>query len=127
MMKKEIAACAILLFLLFMVFLNLHTLGRLTENIEQRVSEVQALSAAGKWAPAAEKCAELTKAWQGLNRYTHVFIRHSDIEKLDDALSNYHSALLAQDLPLANNYSQLLIERLRAVYAMEKIRLGSIL
>ena len=63
--------------------------------------------------------------WEGAEGYTHIFIRHSEIDATADAFCAALGSVAARDASAAGDY-EALIYRLRGLYGMERLTPGSI-
>ena len=61
-----------------------------------------------------------------LDGYTHIFIRHSEINSTTEAFFQFRSDIGSGDADAAEGSYGLLSETLRSIMTMEQISLGSI-
>ena len=64
--------------------------------------------------------------WLNLDGYTHIFIRHSEINSTTDAFYGFRSDVGSGDADAANGSYGLLKETLLSLMTMEQISLGSV-
>lgn len=127
-MKKEIVAAVLLLLLFAGVLVNI----RVNENIvSSLIDEVDASYESlknGDTEKAAEQLDAAIEHWLTLDGYTHIFIRHSEINATTDAFYGYRADVGDGDGDAdtaAGSYG-LLKETLLSLMTMEQISLGSI-
>ena len=125
-MKKEIVAAVLLAVLFAGVIINI----RVSENIVLSLSEeVDAAYLSLKRGNDAEASQQLDKAivhWLTLDGYTHIFIRHSEINSTTEAFFQFKSDVSSGDADAAEGSYGLLKETLNSLMAMEQVSLGSI-
>ena len=125
-MKKEIAAAVLLAVLFAGVIVNI----RISENMVLSLSdEVDAAYLSLKSGNSQEASRQLDKAidnWLTLDGYTHIFIRHSEINSTTEAFFQMKSDVSSGDADAAEGSYALLKETLNSLMTMEQISLGSI-
>lgn len=125
-MKKELfAGLTIVLFILLslchIVYLN-HFIGELNQHIE---SSAQAYTA-GNYALAGHQLNLALTQWQAADAYTHVMIRHSEIDTTNDAFREAIAAVQSEDSPAAQAALSILQYHLNEIQAMERLTLHSL-
>ena len=109
-MKKELFALALLLLILAGNLWNQHRLETLTSGLDALVEAAQ----------------EAETRWTDADPYTHIFIRHTDIDALSAAFCDYRGALAGRDEgDILASYLRL-TAGLRSLQGMEKLSVGSI-
>ncbi len=125
-MKKEIVAAVLLLLLFAGVLVNI----RVNENIvSSLIDEVDASYESlknGDTEKADEQLDAAIEHWLTLDGYTHIFIRHSEINATTDAFYGYRADVGDGDADTAAGSYGLLKETLLSLMTMEQISLGSI-
>ena len=105
-MKRELAAGLLLLALIGGAIYNIFYVGELVRDI------------------SAEKALQ---KWLGAERYTHIFVRHSEIDATADAFYDLMQSLSGGEYDgIEQAYSKLLYH-LSSIATMEQISLGSIM
>lgn len=112
-MKKEAAAVVLLLLLIAGSCLNLKTLDALIYGIEDRLYLSQSEADAGNTDRAERELENAWKLWLDADGYTHIFIRHAEIDAISDAFCE-----LLQTLP--DGDAQPAYEKL--LYHLESVR-----
>ena len=126
-MKKEWLAVALLLSVTLGAVLNLHYLKSFTEELDDRVEEAVSQAEAGNWAAAEALTLDAVRDWTSMDKYTHVFIRHGEIDAVTDGFCSLLGTLRSQD-PGSLFAAQLALRnRLAELYEMERLTPGSIL
>lgn len=64
--------------------------------------------------------------WLGADGYTHIFIRHSEIDSTTDAFFELMSDVRSGDAQSASGAYEKLAAHLDSLYTMERVTLGSI-
>lgn len=87
-MKREIAAGLVLLLLAIGSWFNLNYLREFTGGLEEQLALSRAYCYAGRFDLAEEVLSKAADEWLGADSYTHIFIRHSEIDSTTDAFSS---------------------------------------
>ena len=111
-MKKTIAA-AILLALLF---------GAAAWNI----AHIDALTGS-LTALAEDALHEAIELWYGAENYTHIMIRHSEVDSATDAFYAALETILTRDADAAESAIECLKAHLRSIASMEHVSIKSVL
>lgn len=125
-MKKEIFSVCLLLIMLTAAFMNIHYLNKLTDEISQLVSESKDAAASGEWEKAVSTAEYAEKLWDEKTGYTHVVLRHSEIDTVSDVLYDFISHIYEQDNDASHIAADKVIYHLDSIYRMEQVRFGSI-
>ncbi len=125
-MKKELVALALLLLILAGNVWNQNRLETLASGLDALVAEAYDSARSGRWQRAAEAAQEAEKRWTDADPYTHIFIRHTDIDALTAAFCDYRGALAGRDEGDILAAYLRLTAGLRSLLAMEKLSAGSI-
>ena len=96
-MKKELFALALLLLILVGNVWNQHRLETLTSSLDTLVEEAYASARNGLWQQAAHAAQEAEAQWTDADLYTHIFIRHTDIDALTAAFCDCRGAIAGRD------------------------------
>ncbi len=125
-MKKELFAALILICLIVLSIWNLWYVEKMTTELSETISASYTLALEGKW-EMAEKLAETgTAQWNNSDNYTHIFIRHTDIDTTTDAFGDYLSCIYSRDTGMLSGAYQKLLAHIMTIYEMEQINLKSI-
>lgn len=125
-MKKEIIASALLLLLFAGVLVNIRVNESIISSLIDEVDASYESLKSGDEAKAAELLDAAIGHWLGLDSYTHIFIRHSEINSTADAFYGFRSDVYSGDVDAAEGSYGLLKETLLSLMTMERISLGSI-
>ncbi len=96
-MKKEFVALALLLLIIIGNIWNQRRLNGLISDLDDLTEEAYAASQAQNWSEAEAAARSAENRWSAENRYTHVFIRHTDIDALTEAFCDYRGAIAGHD------------------------------
>ena len=105
---------------------NIRTLDALIEGVETHVCRSSAALACGDSKLAASELETAMERWRGAEGYTHIFIRHSEIDAVWDAFFELNAALRGAQEADESLYLDLLYH-LDSLARMEELLLGSIL
>ncbi len=125
-MKKEAVALALLLLILAGNLWNQRRLDALTTGLLHLASDAYDAAQRQDWAGAARAAEEAEKRWLEAERYTHIFLRHTDVDALTEALCELRAGAAGQEKRgLLAPYLRFkaLLTGLRD---MEKLRFGSV-
>ena len=125
-MKKEIVAAVLLLLILAGVSLNIRVNERIVSSLINEVDKSYESLKSGDSTSAAEQLDTAIEHWLDLDGYTHIFIRHSEINSTTDAFYGFRSDVGSGDADAANGSYGLLKETLLSLMTMEQISLGSV-
>ena len=125
-MKRELAAGTLLALLIAGAWWNIRAVDRLTGEIMAGLDTAQAAEARGQPEEAREALDKALKRWLEADRYTHIFIRHAEIDSTADAFYELQSQLLSGEGDSSAAYDKLRYH-LESIRQMEHPSLGSIL
>ena len=124
-MKKMYAGILILALMLCAAVYNVHYLDAKMELLLQYVDTAQELAERGENDSAADILSEAISYWDGMDSYTHVFIRHSEIDSAFDAFYDCLGSLQSGDEGCGAALDKLRAHLL-GIATMEHFGLGSI-
>lgn len=126
-MKRELAAGLLLLALICGAIYNIIYVGELVRDISAELYASQEALAAGSGERAEEYAEKALQKWLGAEQYTHIFVRHSEIDSTADAFYDLLQSLSGGEYDgIEQAYSKLLYH-LSSIATMEQISLGSIM
>ena len=125
-MKKEIIAITVLVVLFAAVFLNtfyidslMYALADTAENAAESVQQ-------GNFDYAETLLRQAINKWNISDGYTHIFIRHSEIDSTSDAFYEMLGFILSEDSGGTAASHEKLRAHLLSIAGMEHITIGSI-
>lgn len=125
-MKKEIVAAVLLLLILAGVSLNIRVNERIVSSLINEVDMSYENLKNGNEDKAMQQLDTAIEHWLNLDGYTHIFIRHSEINSTTDAFYGFRSDVGSGDADAAEGSYGLLKETLLSLMTMEQISLGSV-
>ena len=125
-MKRELAAGALLLLLMAGAWWNIRAVDTLTGDILAGLDISQAAEEQGDHLTAQAALAKALNRWLEADSYTHIFIRHAEIDATADAFYELQSQLLSGEGDSSAAYNKLRYH-LDSIQRMEHPSLGSIL
>ena len=118
-MKKEIFSISLLAVMLITAFINIWCINKLTDEMTVLITESADAAKAENWT-RAEECAELAeKTWYEKDGYTHIVLRHSEIDTVSDALYEFLSYIYERDALGTASGAKKVIYHLDSIYKME--------
>lgn len=125
-MKKELIAAVLLAVIFAGVMLNIRASERIVSSLMSEVDAAYAQLKGGDNESAVKTIDRAIERWLTLDGYTHIFIRHSEINSTTEAFFQFKSDIGSGDADAADGSYGLLSETLRSIMTMEQISLGSI-
>lgn len=125
-MKKTIAGSALLALLFIAALLNAHYQRTVLSALIERVDAADAQMSSGDLAAALDTLSGALDDWDGWEEYTHIFIRHTDVEDVSAAFYELLSDLCEEDTGSARGSFLSLRHSLETIIKMEQPRPGSI-
>ena len=125
-MKRELAAGALLLLLMAGAWWNIRAVDALTGDILAGLDTSQAAEEKGDYLAAQAALAKALNRWLEADSYTHIFIRHGEIDSTADAFYELQAQLLAGEGNSSAAFDKLRYQ-LDSIQRMEHPSLGSIL
>ncbi len=125
-MKKEIISALLLLLIFSGVLVNIRINERIVSSLINEVDMSYKNLKNGNKDKAMQQLDTAIEHWLNLDGYTHIFIRHSEINSTTDAFYGFRSDVGSGDADAANGSYGLLKETLLSLMTMEQISLGSV-
>ncbi len=125
-MKKESIAAVLLLLIFAGVLVNIRVNERIVSSLIDEVDLSYESLKNGNGGEAARQLDSAIEHWLSLDGYTHIFIRHSEINSTTDAFYGFRADVGSGDLGAAEGSYALLKETLLSLMTMERISLGSV-
>ncbi len=125
-MKKEIISALLLLLIFSAVLVNIRINERIVSSLINEVDMSYKNLKNGNKDKAMQQLDTAIEHWLNLDGYTHIFIRHSEINSTTDAFYGFRSDVGSGDADAANGSYGLLKETLLSLMTMEQISLGSV-
>jgi TRAP-type C4-dicarboxylate transport system substrate-binding protein len=124
-MKKEIITAAFLVLLLTAAIVNIHFITRLTDSVTALIDEAASYAEKNDWEAAQKKGREASELWKKSDPYTHLVLRHSEIEATTDAIFDFMKDVYTQEAGAVKGSAEAAKSRLDSISSIEKIRFGS--
>lgn len=125
-MKREFVAGALLLLLMALSFFNVHYLERKTEALSALILEAEALYEEGDRQEAANLVQQSLDNWLDWKFYSHIMMRHSEIDFISDAYYELLESLEGDEAVTQASFHSV-IEKLADIVVKERIDPGAIL
>jgi hypothetical protein len=125
-MKKELCAAITLILLIMVAFGNLVHLNTLTEQITAHIDYSLLYCSLDDYAAAHTETQKALELLENSERYTHVFVRHTDVDSLSETFYDILSAIQNREKYEAEYLLEKLRYRTNNILKMEMISLGSI-
>lgn len=125
-MKKELIASALLLVLIAGALFNVYWLDRFVGGISDSLESSRECMEACDFERAKDHLLAAIDAWTGADSYTHIFIRHSEINSTTDAFYEALSDVVSEDVKSAEGSFGKLDAQLNSIVSIERPKMGSI-
>lgn len=125
-MKKEIIIACFLVLLLSLAVVNIHFMNKLTGNVTALIEEAQGYARAEDWTRAEKKAEEAAFLWTNSDTYTHLVLRHPEVEAATDAIYGFLQEIYAKEPGAAEGAAKAASARLNSISSIEQIKFGSI-
>ena len=126
MKKRESAAAFVLAVMVLLSVWNLKKIDSLTDSILVLLSKSQTSAENFDERAAMRSLSEALELWLQSDRYTHIFIRHSEIDSTSDAFYELKESLMGDDPISTRAVYEKLRYHLESIDGMEHPSLGSI-
>ena len=120
-MKKAAVAGALLLGMLAFSLWNIRYIDRLTDELTAGVELSRTRCREGNLSEAREVLGETRALWSDARGYTHIFIRHAEVDAAADAFCELLSALEGENGEGAEGAYERLLYHLRCIDEMEHV------
>ena len=125
-MRKELAAAIILALLLTGVMVNIRVASNIILGLKEDVTAAYQSAEKGDFDRAKPQLDAAIEHWMSLDGYTHIFIRHCEINSTTQAYFQLKSDIYAEDMGAVEGSYGLLMATLDSLMTMEQLSLGSI-
>ena len=125
-MRKELAAAIILALLLTGVMVNIRVASNIILGLKEDVTAAYQSAEKGDFDRAKPQLDAAIEQWMSFDGYTHIFIRHCEINSTTQAYFQLKSDIYAEDMGAAEGSYGLLMATLDSLMTMEQLSLGSI-
>lgn len=127
MTKRDYIAIGVLAVLLALSVYNLASIDALTGDIGIALSKSQSAAEKLDFKSAREYLNAGLELWLDADEYTHIFLRHPELDSTSDAFYELEEVLLQEDLTACAAAYGKLRYHLNSIDSMEHLSLGSIL
>lgn len=125
-MKKEIISFLLLVLLFLGSLYNIHVMDNMVQTLESGVQASYNAAKENDYEKASKLIDKTVTDWLSRDGYTHIFIRHTEIDSATDAFFEYISDISAEDIDNAEGSFGMLMAHLDSLKTMEHISFGSI-
>jgi len=124
--KREFAAVFVLAVIILLSIWNLNKIDSLTDRIIVLLSKSQTYADNLNTKEALKSLNDGLEIWLDADRYTHIFIRHSEIDSTTDAFFELKESLMGEDPISTRAAYEKLRYHIESIDEMEHPSLGSI-
>lgn len=124
-MKREITALVLLILLFAGSLINIACTDKIVYSLEDEAGRAFLSAQNGDFDSAKSQLSAAAEHWLALDGYTHIFIRHTEIDSLTDAFFDFEAALNDDGGAYVGAYHKLMAH-LESIRTMEHLKFGSI-
>lgn len=125
-MKKELFAYLTLLGLLIGSAISILYLNKIVETMTTHVHAAEEACIQGNYALAEDELSSALQLWINIDEYSHIFIRHAEIDTATDAYYSALSAIQQKEISALADL-QMVQYHISSILSMEKPSFKSIL
>jgi len=125
-MKKEIITAVVFIVVFALTLVNTHALEKLSTELLDLIEQSRSYAEEGDWENAIKKALEAEQRWNKADPYTHIVVRHSEIDSTTYAFYELLKALYSEELGNARGAYMSIIAHLDSIHRMDKVTIGSI-
>lgn len=125
-MKREFFAVALLLGLLALSIYNIRYIDNKSQTLENYIEEAETHYLNGDRKSAAEDIETSLDIWLGWDSYSHVMLRHSEVDVITEAYYELLKELEGEDKVTQSSFGKLK-EDIDSIITKERINVRSIL
>ena len=125
-MRREKAALLLLLTLLALSGWNISKANKLSTEIGEKLSTAEKAAKAQDFRAAELAMEGAITIWLNAESYTHIFIRHSEIDSCSDCFYDAMDAVMNQDQKEISVSMRKLRYHLESIASMERLSFGNI-
>lgn len=126
-MSREKGAAALLIALIILSGWNIIKAGRLCRDIEERLDVCAQATEHARLEEAELAAEEALGIWLDAESYSHIFIRHPEIDSCSDVFYELLDSIASQETQSIGRNIQKLRYHIRSIASMERLSPGSIL
>lgn len=126
MKSKEIAAAVLLSVMILAAAVNVACINRLCGEISELVSKAADAARINDWDSAERFSDSAMTLWERKDSYTHVVLRHSEIDTLSDALFDYYAAICEKNGGQSTAAAKKVQYHIESISGMEMPSFGSV-
>ena len=106
--------------------INIRSIEKLTNEISDIVSQSAEAAKKEDWLNAEVNIRRAETMWNEKDGYTHIVLRHTEIDTVSDALYDLIKAIYENSSETAAAEAEKVLYHLDSISRMEQLRLGSI-
>ena len=125
-MKKAVAAGVLMLLMFAASLWNIRYLDNFTDTLAQEIRLSRDYCRAAEYDAADSSLRRAMALWEGAEGYTHIFIRHAEIDAVTDAFYDILSLINAENKEEADGVYGRLLSHVQSIDEMEHISIGSV-
>ena len=125
-MNREICAYLLLLALFLGSLYNIHVMDEKIGSLRADVGKAYESAQNSDFENAERQLRSAADRWLGMDEYTHIFIRHTEIDSATDAFFDMLSDIASKDAESAEGSYRKLDAHLKSLITIEHLSFGSI-
>lgn len=125
-MNREIAAYLLLIALFLGSLYNIHVMDDKIGSLRTDAKSAYESAQSGDFEAADKQLHSAAEKWLDMDEYTHIFIRHTEIDSATDAFFDMLSDIASKDAESAEGSYRKLDAHLKSLITIEHLSFGSI-
>ncbi len=125
-MNREICAYLLLLALFLGSLYNIHVMDDKIGSLRTEAEKAYESAQSGDFDKAEAELRSAADRWLNMDEYTHIFIRHTEIDSATDAFFDMLSDIASKDAESAEGSYRKLDAHLKSLITIEHLSFGSI-
>ena len=125
-MNREICAYLLLLALFLGSLYNIHVMDTKIGSLRTEAEKAYESAQNGDFEDAYRQLRSAADRWLDMDEYTHIFIRHTEIDSATDAFFDMLSDIASKDAESAEGSYRKLDAHLQSLITIEHLSFGSI-
>ena len=126
MKSKEIAATVLLSAMIIASAINVACINRLCADMSELVEKATDAAGQNNWDSAESLSDSAMTLWERKDSYTHVVLRHSEIDILSDALFDFYAAVREKNGGQSSAAAKKVQYHIESISRMEMPSFGSV-
>ncbi len=126
MKTKEVAAAVLLAVMIIVAAVNVAAINRLCDELSEHIEKAFDSLRNGDWETTEYYSESAMTLWERKDSYTHIVLRHSEIDTLSDALFDFYAAVREKNGGQSSAAAKKVLYHIESISKMEMPSFGSV-